>query len=804
MVDDARPLFIPLDKVASWQIPGGEMQGRSDSLSAALPALQRSFVWEPHQAERMWDSLLRGFPIGAFMLAPYDEARYGRADFQQGRGSEQANYHLLDGQQRATAIALGFYDVWDPVHQEERSKGPSLWVDLEAAPPNDDREYVFRLLTRSHPWGYERADPRNRLRSGNIRDAIAAFRASAPSEYKEVSAVRLPLRYAWPWDAVAPLPVPLLVGAVHQYMDGPKEPVADWIVERLGRLDLWKNEKISVRHGDAKARLTAALRGEDRILWNRFATVVDRTRSILMPSAGIPALVLPTPEHPPKEEIDRGPDAIETLFVRINAGGTPLEGEELIYSLLKSAWTEAPAIIKKLQGLIFTPQRTVAVLCRLYQARDTAKYRNYPPPVPDVGQFRRLIHNEDFHAGLVLFARQNAPKIFENAADLLISAPEVATGQFRLPKVLAAELARGSSGADVMLLLLRWIDRMREHWPTPSEVLDENAQRRLLGFLTAISWFSQDSARCLRRLWKQLQDCPQDELTMFFSPATFQVLMGRDQNEGVPMLPIVSPAVLRTVVDMQVANDPDFSSPTAPYWEKGTWSRWKRLVTEPPSSIDKDLEAWFNKVLLPLWGTADEQLLKEEFRSAWGRFLDRLWSDRRFLLYAQREWLVLAFPDYDPTIPDQIKDTNRPWDFDHIHPQAYVSGLHDRPDIVKEWHSSIGNLRAWPYELNRGDQAIPPQEKFAEVTMQDRIYQLSSVEDMWRASAINGSERELWLNSVPADGREMRYLSQREGMARSNPEYHECRKRLVVAISHRFCEIYRDWYESLHLGDLLP
>jgi hypothetical protein len=76
-----------LDKIADWQTRD------------MLPALQRGFVWKPSQTENLWDSLLRRFPVGSFVLVPSEN-------------SSSAQFQLLDGQQRATAIAFGFDDPW--------------------------------------------------------------------------------------------------------------------------------------------------------------------------------------------------------------------------------------------------------------------------------------------------------------------------------------------------------------------------------------------------------------------------------------------------------------------------------------------------------------------------------------------------------------------------------------------------------------------------------------------------------------------------------------------------------------------
>lgn len=59
----------------------------------ALPNVQRGFVWKPWQIENLWDSLMRRFPVGSFVGVEKD----GKTE-------------LLDGQQRATAIALAFFE----------------------------------------------------------------------------------------------------------------------------------------------------------------------------------------------------------------------------------------------------------------------------------------------------------------------------------------------------------------------------------------------------------------------------------------------------------------------------------------------------------------------------------------------------------------------------------------------------------------------------------------------------------------------------------------------------------------------
>lgn len=74
---------------SSYSIP--DLVEAVEEKRITLPTVQRGFVWRPSQIENLWDSLLRGYPIGAFVFAPTDSS----------------TLELLDGQQRLTAICLG-------------------------------------------------------------------------------------------------------------------------------------------------------------------------------------------------------------------------------------------------------------------------------------------------------------------------------------------------------------------------------------------------------------------------------------------------------------------------------------------------------------------------------------------------------------------------------------------------------------------------------------------------------------------------------------------------------------------------
>ena len=58
-------------EIASWQM---ELQEKPRDMQLGkkiitLPTLQRGFVWKPYQIEALWDSILRGYPIGSLLIS---------------------------------------------------------------------------------------------------------------------------------------------------------------------------------------------------------------------------------------------------------------------------------------------------------------------------------------------------------------------------------------------------------------------------------------------------------------------------------------------------------------------------------------------------------------------------------------------------------------------------------------------------------------------------------------------------------------------------------------------------------------
>jgi hypothetical protein len=168
-----------IPQIGSWQLAANENE-------VSLPALQRGFVWDAGRIESLWDSLLRGFPIGSFLLA----------------SNKSGKYQLLDGQQRSTAIAIGMFNPWlNPETHFWRIRGcPVLWLDINS----ESREHRFKIVSHAHPWGYDKQS--ERLNATERKRAYDAIFQPQIAEGFSGKYYELPLSKSWPWVASAPFP----------------------------------------------------------------------------------------------------------------------------------------------------------------------------------------------------------------------------------------------------------------------------------------------------------------------------------------------------------------------------------------------------------------------------------------------------------------------------------------------------------------------------------------------------------------------------------------------------------------------
>lgn len=138
-----------------------------------LPAIQREFVWNPDQIRTLFDSLMRGYPMGSFLLWGLEKEQVGKFtfyDFVTDYHELKAPYApkanvpkgadviaVLDGQQRLTALNVGLYGSYAEKLPGKWAANPDaypktrLYLNIISEPGDEDlgMSYNLQFLTES-------------------------------------------------------------------------------------------------------------------------------------------------------------------------------------------------------------------------------------------------------------------------------------------------------------------------------------------------------------------------------------------------------------------------------------------------------------------------------------------------------------------------------------------------------------------------------------------------------------------------------------------------------------------------------
>lgn len=134
-----------------------------------LPSIQREFVWTQEQVKMLFDSLMRDYPINAFLFWRVPKEKVSEFKFYEflreyhqkdNRHNPKANVSgsddvmaVLDGQQRLTSLYIALkgtyasklsYKRWDNAQAYPKKK---LYLNLLAKPEDETLEYDFEFLT---------------------------------------------------------------------------------------------------------------------------------------------------------------------------------------------------------------------------------------------------------------------------------------------------------------------------------------------------------------------------------------------------------------------------------------------------------------------------------------------------------------------------------------------------------------------------------------------------------------------------------------------------------------------------------
>ena len=135
-----------------------------------LPAIQREFVWDTYQIERLFDSLMRDYPISSFLFWKVKKNSIKNYQFYEfvreyherdNRHNPKANIDgesgiiaILDGQQRLTSLYIGLKGTYAYKLPRKRWDNDSafpkrkLCLNLVSPSKDGDLQYDFRFLTK--------------------------------------------------------------------------------------------------------------------------------------------------------------------------------------------------------------------------------------------------------------------------------------------------------------------------------------------------------------------------------------------------------------------------------------------------------------------------------------------------------------------------------------------------------------------------------------------------------------------------------------------------------------------------------
>jgi hypothetical protein len=345
-------LNIPEDS----NIGSVSIQALADAVSGSLrrvqlPSFQRDAVWGEEHVEKLWDSIVRSFPIGTLLfarVAHLDLKEVGIRPLQDSRAtpahrmttdSDTTEFVIIDGQQRSIAVSLGLRQ-WQP------GDSARLWIDLGG---KEDAPVRFHVCSLYKPWGRESTAASERSAFQHLTDA-------AKDNYGRVKLDKDTLNHTWPVAAACPVPMAQLL----QWLQSDRQ--GSWI------------DMVPAAKKQNQPRVDV-----EKIF----------ARLLSVPCYQIPVFLV---NKLPIEELGE-------VFQRLNSQGYAMSGEELFFSALKMSWPGAHDLVWDIYtdsqtGRFLQPTQIVHLAVRLVAllqgSSDVLRL--------DQDEFTRRIRNDDENA----------------------------------------------------------------------------------------------------------------------------------------------------------------------------------------------------------------------------------------------------------------------------------------------------------------------------------------------------------------------------------------------------------------------
>ena len=427
-----------LQQISEWTGEDSKVQ---------IPSLQRGLVWKPAQVEMLWDSILRGFPIGSFMLSEADNNLF----------------FLLDGQQRFNAISLGFGTTPDAK--------AIIWIDCNPEKKKDStRKFWIKSTTESHPWGFANNDQCAALSTSERRDAVSAFGFDGYNIYND----EFSLMETWPVKAHFPIPLHFILNA----NCSDKETFLDEIKTKYLSSDYSAGRHFpftTAVESYIQETLFPCIQSVEnyRVTCNILSREVLESEDVSLPND------------------NQDLTALELLFNRLNTGGTVISREDLTYSSIKAYWPDIYKENDRLAKLYMPPSKLVLLAFRLALSQEEGKLRGNLSPqqirsIARKEEQRKLVDDlYDTSAGESLLER------ILKKIDFWLGVRDSETTH--TPAFIRTSIVRNDTE---LYLLLMHFARISETSPERFQIRQQEIKALALG----IHWFGNDHGRCVQEI----------------------------------------------------------------------------------------------------------------------------------------------------------------------------------------------------------------------------------------------------------------------------------------------------------------
>jgi hypothetical protein len=642
--------ILPLEKWLDYA------SGIDESVYVALPVIQRGSVWKPKQIIDLWDSLLRGMPMGSLMYSPMPaDILVRKVGGQVLEKSKAGTIGLIDGQQRTLAMLI----AWN--HAGERMDR-RIWVDFSDK-PGDENLFRFHVTTKNQPFGFQKASPSTKLPMGERRDARLKFEATH-------GAVDLSQEFlfenASPHHSKCPLEVRVLIEL--------------WRVLK-GNSALWIQHVQQMVQRFDSAKLSTAEQTQIHSTISRFASALERMFQLNVPLIKVDLDFFSGDDAAVATDESNDPP-LAILFKRIGTGGTPLSDADYVYSVIKHRIPETYTLVEELHrpgniARLLSATDVVMTAVRLGAAEfsGSASKPLTDWESPNKQDFHRLIKHPGFLIdGFLPLIKTTALTQAFDALGILLEY-ERDTNPNGIPSHAFPLLNR-----PLVQVLLRWIRIAQRSHPVDLSAVLSKSRSDVLRFVMYWQLCVTDPRKASLLAWEVLASTKPE--TGFPDCDMYRIFL--DKKVAVP---VVSPA-----------------------WIKKT----KRDVAFSPTDLSR-LRGWTR--FDTRQATTAEKLVIDFYQRWWGNGRTYV---HPLLLWLQRDTVSgfegspVAGRDEDtPYDYDHICPANHWGNWTGEKGADRLINFLVDGDGNGHWRvgNSIGNMRVWQSEKNRSDGAAAPSKK---------------------------------------------------------------------------------------------